>query len=99
MSVPQIDPQTLTEGLSSPFWQWFAAHVEQEWGAAGQRYQQAVQHAAEKADNDQAVHMLRMVIFAQKEIRTLLMAPQERLRAAREAIPKPPSASRRGPGL
>lgn len=91
----------LQDGLASPFWQWFTSHMQKEWGAAGDRYQQAVMNAAAMKDEN-AVHTLRMVIFARQEIERLFQAPQERLRqlrGERAAALVPSTPSRRGPGL
>lgn len=100
MSAPDIDLEGLNDGLSSPFWAWFKSYAEREWGAGGERYQLAVQTAAEKNDPD-SVAMLRMVIFAKKEIDRLMKAPdEERARLRHASGPEHVVAgSRRGPGL
>src|SRR5262245_14499050 len=102
MSAPTpISLEHLSDGITSPFWEWFKGLAEREWGAAGERYQQAVQNAAQMKD-DNAVHTLRMVIFARQEIERLFRAPAEELNKQRQAkkaelLQFPPS--RRGPGL
>ena len=99
MTAPDLEG--LTDGLNGQFWLWFAAYKEQEWGAGGERYQQAVKRAAEKQDTE-AMLMLRCVIFAQTEIERLFAYPSElrqsMLVKARQELHSGGS-SRRGPGL
>ncbi len=77
----------LESGLTSGFWQRVSQHVEREWGPAGERYQQAIAQAiASGKDADDAVHALRMMVFAQKEIARLLKWPEERVAAIRSRI-------------
>lgn len=89
----------LSDGLSSPFWEWFSAYVTREWGPSGLRYQQAVREAAQSAD---AVVALQKVLAAQDAIHTLMSHPGEKLRQLREQKKvelRMTTASRRGPGL
>jgi hypothetical protein len=78
MSITPSEREELEAGLASGFWLLFKQHAEQEWGPAGERYTQAVQQAAEMKDEN-AMHTLRMVIFAQREMQRLLAWPAERL--------------------
>lgn len=94
------DLETLTDGLSSPFWAWFSAHVTKEWGPSGLRYQQAVRDAAKSAE---AVLELQKVLHTQEAILLLMQAPRERLAGLQNerkvALRLTTSQSRRGPGL
>lgn len=92
----------LAAGLTSGLWQRLCAHVEQEWGPAGQAYQQAIQRAISGplGTEAEAVHRLKMVAYTQAEVRKLLAWPAERVAQLRQrqdmAVTSP---SRRGPGL
>jgi hypothetical protein len=91
--------ETLSDGLSSPFWSWFQAYVTREWGPSGLRYQQAVQNAAKDPN---AVIELQKVLAAQDAVYTLMKHPAERLSALRQAHKtelRLHAPSRRGPGL
>ena len=99
MSVPTIED--LKDGLASPFWAWFKAHMEAEWGRGGVRFHEAVRKAAAK-DEVNGHQYLQMVIFAQAEIEALFIAPVAHLNHLRHQQQKSvqePGPSRRGPGL
>ena len=111
--MPSIDGLRLTFSMATsvelddldaliclPGFQRFLDHVGYEWGPAGERFQRAVKQAAEKSGDD-AVHALKMVLFAQTEIRTLLGWPAERLQQLRSQgrMVAEAGASRRGAGL
>ncbi len=99
LTPPDLD--TLKDGLSSPFWEWFQAHKEAEWGRGGARFHEAVMKAASK-DEANGHAYLQMVIFAQAEIERLFMAPTEAYNKARQSRAvemKLASPSRRGPGM
>lgn len=91
--------ETLSDGLSSPFWAWFSDYVTREWGPAGLRYQQAVREASKDPN---AVIELQKVLHTQEQIYMLMKHPAERLSAARQAHKtelRLHAPSRRGPGL
>lgn len=91
----------LDSGVTGAFWQRFTDHARQEWGPAGERYQQAVKKALEGKSETDAIAYLRMVVFAQSEIATLLRWPLERVSALKHATQRAvmEPGSRRGPGL
>ena len=92
--------ETLSDGLSSPFWAWFSDYVTREWGPAGLRYQQAVREASQ---SPQAVVELQKVLHAQEAIYALMRHPAEKLNSLRDQkrseIRIQHGLSRRGPGL
>lgn len=99
MSADQPTLEQLSDGLSSPFWEWFGLHVTREWGPAGLRYQQAVRTASMDAN---AVVELQKVLHTQEAILALMRFPAEelnRLRQQKKQEVLGPTASRRGPGL
>ena len=94
----------LESGVQSLFWGRVRAHYEREWGANGERYRQAIEQAVGGGkSSDDAIHSLRMVVFAQKELARFLQWPDERLahlrRTAAATEATAGSQSRRGPGL
>jgi hypothetical protein len=70
-------------------------HIVNEWGPAGERFQQAVKQAAVKEDTAATNH-LRAVLFAQSEIEKLLVWPIERMRQIQHQAPVQSGPSRRG---
>lgn len=100
MDQPSLEH--LADGLSSPFWEWFSAHVTREWGPSGLRYQQVVRAASE---NPQAVIELQKVLATQDAIYALMKHPADLLARMREQKKAElgrflgQAASRRGPGL
>lgn len=101
------DPSELAELdslLTSGGWQRLTAHFDQEWGLAGQSYQDAIRKAiggpvGTEAD---AVQRLKCVTYAQSALEAFLRWPAERIaqlrsRSDRETASAGPS--RRGPGL
>lgn len=82
--------------INLPGYQRFHAHVVEEWGPAGKRFQQSVFAAADSPD---ATAKLREVIFAQQEIGKLMAWPQEVLSRAKADAVGPAPGSRRGIGL
>ena len=99
MSTPN-ELEQLQDGLNSEFWRLFVEHKQAEWGVGGARYEMAVRTAAEKQD-EQAIRMLQMVLFARTEIERLFQWPQERVGHVRSQLRDTvfPGPSRRGPGL
>lgn len=100
------DPQEqdeLESGLTSGFWGRFTAHVQQEWGPAGERYQQALKQALSGPSGSEAdaVHRLKMIAFAQAELSRVLQWPSERVAQLKSVTAKAAAGpvSRRGPGL
>lgn len=101
------DPTELDElesGLTSGFWQRFTAHVNEEWGPAGQTYQEAVKRAISGGvgTEAEAIHRLKNVAYAQAAILALLKWPHERVTSIKQSVERQRVAggpSRRGPGL
>ena len=101
------DPTELDEleaGVTSGFFARLKAFVEREWGPAGETYQQAVRKAISGplGSEEESVHRLKNIAFAQAEIQRLLQWPQERishLKTRTAADARSGGLSRRGPGL
>lgn len=94
-----ISFEHLTDGLSSPFWEWFSEHVTREWGPSGLLYQRAVRDAAQSPN---AVIELQKVLYAQEAIHALMQHPANELKRHKEQRRMEDqgfSVSRRGPGL
>lgn len=91
--------ETLADGLTSPFWEWFSAHVTREWGPSGLRYQQVVRDASQSPN---AVVELQKVLATQDAIYALMKHPSEvlsKLREQKRVDLRLGAPSRRGPGL
>ena len=71
-----IDPESLEHLLLSPGWAAFVAHVEQEWGPTGVRYQQALETALNLTDSEAAASQARQVLAARKTVELLLKAAE-----------------------
>lgn len=74
--------EAISDGLTSPFWQWFCRYVQGEWGPSGLAYQQAVKKAASDAN---AVVELQKVLHTSEAMLALLQAPKNRLDALKMA--------------
>lgn len=70
--------EQLQDLVRSEGWRVFTEFAAKEWGGAGQRFQFAVEQAAQKADAESAAY-LRMVILSKKEVERLLAWPTERI--------------------
>lgn len=92
--APLDDLEAMTDGVASPFWALFSAHVHREWGPAGLLYQQSVRAAAEKGG--EAVVELQKVLFAQEAIVRLMRWPVERQAALTKLAHVEVSQGRRG---
>jgi hypothetical protein len=96
--------EALDELVHSPGWQRFLAHVQQEWGSreagGGVRFTQAAHQAANIGANDEAMHQLRQICVAQREIHNLIAWVDAELAASkkdeRELVAAMPEYSRRG---
>lgn len=85
--------------ITHPGFQRLMAYAAQEWGPAGQRFQQAVEKAAQKPDAESS-EFLRCIIFTQKELKRLLVWPSERVASIKgQAAVTHGGPSRRGAGL
>lgn len=98
MSDRTHEREALEEGISTEFWKLFGEHVTYEWGPAGIRYQQAVRAAAE---SQTAVVELQKILYAQEQIRLLMLWAAERVSHLKQEMRHPAevSMSRRGHGL
>ena len=74
--------EMLDQGMASDFWAWFVAHVEQEWGPTGVRYQAALDRALAIVDDNACAAQARQVRSGQKAILALLRLPEEARRRA-----------------
>ena len=98
------DRQQEFEDLDSMFrsagWQRYKAHVAQQWGTpaqgGGARFQQAVGVAANEMEDDQTTAKLRQVIFAQKEIQSLIVSFEGKIDHLKPLEQRELAPSRRG---
>lgn len=75
----------LERGLSSPFWQLLRAHIDEEWGAGGKRFERALVELADRNDDDATlVRQMQQIAVCRREILKLLDWPHEELRRAKE---------------
>ena len=72
--------EDLDELVTSDGWRRFKAFAESEWGDGGHRFVQGVTDAA-KDDSPRGTDVLRQILVAQREIRTLLLWPEARLKS------------------
>ncbi len=71
----------LERGLASPFWQVFTAHVNEEWGAGGKRFERTLTQLADQtADDATLVRQMQQVAVTRREVLRLLAWPEEELR-------------------
>lgn len=103
--MTQTDPtelDELTNGVTSGFWLRFKAHIEREWGPAGETYQQAVRNAVAGplGSEVEAVQRLKVVAAVQKAMLDALQWPEHRIAQMRTQQSRRTAApSRRGAGL
>lgn len=89
--------EALESLIESPGWRVFRAHVEQEWGPTGQRYQAELDKALDALDDHASASQARQVRSGQKVILALLRWPEEELaRLTRQAQQPEITMSRRG---
>ena len=69
------------DGLTSPFWGYFAAYITREWGPSGIAFQQMYQAGIAAKDWEQVVAANEV----QKAMLALLKAPEERLQYLKAA--------------
>ena len=91
-----IDPESLEHLLLSPGWAAFVAHVEQEWGPTGIRYQQALETALNLTDSEAAASQALQVLAARKTVELLLKWPSEEIRRLKAKDSDPVPAMSRG---
>lgn len=92
----QAERDDLEGLLQHPGWARYQQMVQREWGPSGERYQQAVELAASKADPDLTRDSLKVIILTHKEIKRLLALPVERVQHLTHATAPVLSVSRRG---
>jgi len=78
--VEHSEREDLDELVNSDGWRRFKAFADAEWGDGGHRFVQGVTDAA-KDDTSRGTDILRQILVAQREIRTLLIWPEARLKA------------------
>lgn len=73
--------EILEQGISSAFWKLFCEHVNQEWGAGGQRFAGTIEQLANMTTEDAVlVNQMRQIAVARREILRLLLWPHEELK-------------------
>ena len=89
--------EALESLILHPGWRLFVAHVEQEWGANGAKYQAELDKALNLLDDVAAASQARQIRAGRRVIETLVGWPQEEIARLKrsEAVPEP-TLSRRG---
>lgn len=94
--------EDLDQLVTCPGWGRFLKMVDQQWGAAGERYTQAITNAARIGADADAMSQLRQIVAAQREIQTVMqMIPNRlhRLKQVKQAQSVPELAGSRRGGL
>lgn len=74
------DQVSLFESLiTHPGWKAYEAHVQQEWGPAGLKFQAELEKALNLADNNASASQARQILSGQKVITALMRWPYEEL--------------------
>ena len=87
--------EDLEQLVNCPGWGRFLSMVDEQWGAAGARYRDAVTNAARGSDAD-AINQLRQIIAAQREIQLVMGMVEHRLKLLKQPQLVTAGQSRRG---
>lgn len=85
------------EWLQLPCTRAYFAHVQDEWGAGGKRFERMFLKIADQVGDDvQNMRQMQQIAIARREILILCAWPEEEMQRLRSLEPQPAGMSRRG---